>query len=154
MPRSIAAEAPRACGVRIALLGGTALFVVSTALRAHAQQAPSAPQPAPAEQQQHPAAQPAPPEQPAAQQVPVPPQLPGQSLPEVTVNAGKARPKPASGERRAAPTSPAPAAVAPPPPPPASAAPASAPGPTSPAAVLDQKMQVMDQARENVLPKL
>jgi len=155
MPRSIAVEVPRACGVRIALLGGAALFVLGIALRAHAQEAPSAPEPAPTEQQQQrPAAQPAPPEPPAAQQIPAPLQLPGQSLPEVTVNAGKPRPKPATGERRAAPTPAAPTARVTPPAPAASAAPASAPGPSSPAAVLDQKMQVMDQARENVLPKL
>jgi opacity protein-like surface antigen/outer membrane receptor protein involved in Fe transport len=139
-------------------MGGAALFALGIAIRAHAQEAPSAPQQPAEQQQQRPAAQPAPPDQPPAQQVPAQSQPSAPSLPEVTVSPAKPTPKPAAVERRVAPATGAPPAqVAPrrtPTLPTTPAAPTSAPGPSSPAAVLDQKMQVMDQARENLLPKL
>jgi outer membrane receptor protein involved in Fe transport len=111
-------------------------------------------QQAPAEQQQSPSAQPAPVDQPPAQQVLVPMQPPAVSLPEVAVTARQPAPKPAAGERRAPPTAAAPAARVTRTPPSAAATPASAPGTNAPEAVLDQKMQVMDRARDDLLPKL
>jgi hypothetical protein len=159
MSRSVAREAQRVPAVRTALLCGVALFVLGTALGARAQQPPSASesrplQQAPAEQQQSPSAQPAPVDQPPAQQVPVPMQPPAVSLPEVAVSARQPAPKPAAGERRAPPTAAAPAARVTRTPPSAAATPASAPGTNAPEAVLDQKMQVMDRARDDLLPKL
>jgi hypothetical protein len=111
-------------------------------------------QQAPAEQQQSPSAQPAPVDQPPAQQVPAPTQPPAVSLPEVAVTARPPAPKPAAGERRAPPTTAAPVARVTRTTPSAAAAPASAPGTNAPEAVLDQKMQVMDRARDDLLPKL
>ena len=70
MRRSIALEARQARTLRIALMGGAALFALGVAIRAHAQEAPSAPQQPAEQQQQRPAAQPAPPDQPPAQQAP------------------------------------------------------------------------------------
>jgi hypothetical protein len=111
-------------------------------------------QQAPAKQQQSPSAQPAPVDQPPAQQVSAPTQPPAVSLPEVAVTARQPKPKPAAGERRAPPTAAAPAARVTRTPSSAAATPASAPGTNAPEAVLDQKMQVMDRAREDLLPKL
>jgi outer membrane receptor protein involved in Fe transport/opacity protein-like surface antigen len=173
----------RALRRRAGLLGGVALVALGVASAARSQEplaAPASPpaQHAPAEQQQQPApiptetapAQPAPAaeppatptpataptaDQPPATQQPVADQ-PATPLAEIKITADKPTPKRPVANPRAAPVA---ASVAPrtrvvPTAPTTPAQPAATQGPTAAQAALDSKAHALDQARENLLPKL
>jgi outer membrane receptor protein involved in Fe transport len=125
----------RARSVRGWLMSGVALSVLVTASGASAQQSAAQDQQAPPQQQQtSPASAPAEPQQAPAAAVPAN----QQHLPPIVVRAAKLKPKPAPKTNAGAPQSTAQAVNA----------------TTAAQAALDAKMSGLDQARDNLLPKI